>query len=230
MENITREDFDQIVSHTIRIELIDGNILHYMITPEAKKVFNAQLMHDSISVYDKEFLWFYIPEDRLVFINEKDVIRITFCFDVPATGDAEYADNFKVLEKFPREIEEDLFEEGKEMEGAGTALDLPQLIIMHRREKEDSEIVRGVTMKTEGFYSNVSYYFDLSKDQVSGLEFNYYEDEDEWVLLSSKYFQFLDEDGEENFMPHKNLSVIEINRSFIMNDETLNAYLGREEE
>lgn len=230
MENITKADIDQIVSHTIRIELIDGNILHYMVTPEAKKVFNEQLMHDAISVYDKEFLWFYIPEDRLVLINEKDITRITFLFDVPMTGEAEYSDNFKVLEKFPREIDPDLLEEENEFGESNPGIDLPQLIIMHKREKEDSEIVQGVTMKTEGFYGNVSYYFDMSEDQVSGLEFDYYEDEDEWVLLASKYFQFLDEDGEENFMPHKNLSVIEIKRSFIMTDKTLDSYLGREEE
>ena len=228
MENFSQDDIDQVVSHTIRIELIDGTILHYMVIPEAKKAFRDQLINDSISVYDKEFLWFYIPEDRLVLINEKDIVRITFCFDVPMTGEAEYSDNFKVLEKFPREIEEGGSEEENELNGSGSEWDLPELIIKHRREMEDSEIVEGVTMKTEGFYGNVSYYFDMSENEVSGFEFEFYDDVEEWVLLASKYFQFIDEDGEENFMPHKNLSVIEIKRSFIMTDENLDLYLGRE--
>ena len=228
MENITQDNFDQIVSHTIRIELMDGTILHYYVTPEAKKVFREQLLHDSISVYDKDFLWFYIPEDRLVLISEKDIIRITFCFDAPAIDEAEYSDNFKVLEKFPLEIDPDEMEEVNDFEDSHPKLDLPNLIIKHRREKEDSEIVENVTMKTEGFYGNVSYYFDMSENEVSGFEFDYYEDEDEWVLLASKYFQFIDEDGEENFMPHKNLSLIEIKRSFIMSDKSLDLYLGRE--
>jgi hypothetical protein len=227
MKNNSKNDFEQIISYTIRIELKDGTILHYMISPESKKAFENQLLNDAVSVYDKSFLWFYIPEDRLVLINEKDIIRITFCFEAPMSGKAEYFDNFKVLEKFPQENEMEEEEEENEMEDSGSKLDLPELIIKHRREKEDSEIVKGVTMKTEGFYGNVSYYFDMSENQVSGLDFDYYDDEEEWVLLASKYFQFIDEDGEDNFMPHKNLSLIEIKRSFIMPDEQLDLYLGR---
>ena len=229
MENFSQDEFDQIVSHTIRIELTDGTILRYYVSPEAKKAFRNQLLNDAVSIYDKEFLWFYIPEDRLVLIKEKDIIRITFCFDAPVTGEAEYSDNFKVFEKFPPEIDPDLIEEEEGLDDSGSELDLPQLIIKHRRELEDSEIVEGVTMKTEGFYGNVSYYFDMDESHVSGLEFDFYEDEEDWVLLASKYFQFIDEDGEENFMRIKNLSVIEIKRSFIMTDETLNLYLGRKE-
>ena len=228
MEEFSQDDFDQIVSHTIRIELIDGTILHYYVSPEAKKAVRNQLQNDPFSVYEKEFLWFYIPEDRLVLINEKDIVRITFCFDAPAMGDAEYADNFKVFEKFPLETDPDLIEEEDEKDDSEPELDLPQLIIKHRREMEDSEIVEGVTMKTEGFYGNVSYYFDMSEDQINGFYFDYHEYEEEWALGSSKYFQFIDEDGEENFMPHKNLSVIEIKRSFIMSDVQLDLYLGRE--
>ncbi len=228
MEEFSQDDFDQIVSHTIRIELTDGTMLLYYVSPEAKKALRNQLLNDAVSIYDKEFLWFYIPEDRLVLINEKDIVRITFCFDAPVDCEAEYFDNFKVFEKFPPETDPDLIDEEDESDGSEPELDLPQLIIMHRRKMEDSEIVEGVTMKTEGFYGNVSYYFDMSESHVSGLEFDFYDDVEEWVLLASKYFQFLDEDEEENFMRIKNLSVIEIKRSFIMPDDKLNLYLGRE--
>ena len=228
MENITRDDFDQIVSHTIRIELMDGTFLRYYVSPEAKKAFRELLLNDGFAMYDRDFLWFYIPEDRMVFVKRKEIIRITFCFDVPVTGEAEYSDNFKVQEKFPVEIEPDEIEEEDEFDDSGPELDLPDLIIKHRREKEDSEIVDRVTMKTEGFYGNVSFYFDMSEDEINGLDIEYYPDEEEWVLQPTKYFQFIDEDGEENFMPLKNLSLIEIKRSFIMSDEKLDLYLGRE--
>jgi len=225
MEEFSQDDFDQTVSHAIRIELKDGTILHYSVTPKAKKAFRNQLLNDAVSIYDKDFLWFYIPEDRLVLINEEDIVRITFCFDASVISEAEYSDNFKVFEKLPQENEMD--EDGweNEMDDPGNELDLPQLIIKHRREKEDSEIVEGVTMKTEGFYGNVSCYFDMSENQVSGFGFDFYDDVEEWILLASKYLQFIDEDGEENFMRIKSLSLIEIKRSFIMSDETLDKYL-----
>lgn len=226
MENITQDEFDQLVSHTIRIELKDGSILHFMVSPEAKRACRDHILKESFSIFGKDYLWFYIPEDRLVLINEKDIIRITFCFDTPSLGEAEYSDNFNVLEKFPPEIDPELEDEEYEMEDAGPAIDLPGLIIKHRRQKEDSEIVDGVTMKTEGFYGNISYYFDLSEGDIHGLEVDYFEEEEGWVLMTSKYFRFLDEDGEENFMLLKNLSVIEIERSFIMSDKNLALYLA----
>lgn len=227
MENFSNGDIDQIISHTIRIELIDGTILHYDVSPEAKKAFKKVLLNESFPLYDIDFLWFYIPEDRLVFINQNDIIRVTFCFEVPMIGDPEYSDNFKVLEKFPPEIDLDLIEEENEFDESEPEIDLPGLIIKHRRDKEDSEIVQGVTMKTEGFYGNVSFYFDMSEDEVNCFDIDYYEEEEKWVFAPSKYFQFLDEDGEENFMPLKNLTLLEIERSFIMTDERLDLYLGR---
>lgn len=225
MENITQDEFDQLVSHTIRVELKDGSILHFMVSPEAKRACRTYLLDESFSVFEKDFLWFYIPEDRLVIINEKDIIRITFCFDLPAVENPEYMDNFKVMEKFPPEIDPDPEDGEDEMDDDNAEIDLPSLIIKHRREMEDSEIVDGVTMKTEGFYGNISYYFDLSENDVSGFDIDFFVEEKEWVLMTSKYFRFVDEDDEENFMLLKNLSVIEIKRSLIMPDEKLALYL-----
>lgn len=232
MENFTQDEFDQVVSHTIRVELIDGSVLHYEVTPEAKKACRNQLTDDSFSNRIRSFVWFYIPEDRLVLINEREIIRITFCFDAPAREEVAYRDNFNLLEKYPLEIEpveekEEYEEEEEEAEIADVGLDLPQLIIMHRREKEDSEIVQGVTMKTEGFYGNVSCYFDLHENQTDGLFIENFEEEDGLTLMTSKYLQFQDDDGEDNFMPLNNISVIEIQRSFILSDENLALYLEK---
>lgn len=228
MEDISKDDFDKLVSHTARIEMVDGGILHYEISAESKKAFRELLLNDGISSYDKEFLWFYIPEDRLVLINQKDIIRITFLFDMPTMGEAVYFDNFKIMDNIWQETEPEMKEEENEFHVPGVESDLPQLIMMHRRKMEDSEIVYGVSMKTEGYYGNISFYTSLSKSDIGGLDFVYHDDEEEWVLLTYKYFQFIDEDGEENFMPLKNLSVIEIERSLIMPDQTLDLYLGRD--
>ena len=228
MENISQDEFDQIVSHTIRVELKDGSVLHYEVSPKAKKACRNQLLDESFSNQIRSFVWFYIPEDRLVLIKENEIIRITFCFDAPPRGDADYRDNFNILEKYPLEIEPGEEEDEAETETADLGLDLPELIIMHRREKEDSEIVQGVTMKTEGFYGNVSCYFDMSENEIDGLSIEYFKEDEEWVLMTSKYIQFVDGDGEENFMPLNNLSVIEIQRSFVMSDENLALYLGKE--
>ena len=231
MKNFTQDEFDQVVSHTIRVELKDGSVLHYEVTPEAKKAFRNQLTDESFSNNIRSFVWFYIPEDRLVLINEKEIIRITFCFDAPAREEVVYRDNFNLLEKYPLEIdsheEDEEHDEEVEPETAAVDLDLPQLIIMHRREMEDSEIVQGVTMKTDGFYGNVSCYFDMREDATDGLLIEYFEEDDEFVLMESKYFQFEDDDGEDNFMPLNNLSVIEVQRSFIMSDEQLALYLEK---
>lgn len=104
---------------------------------------------------------------------------------------------------------------------------IPQLIIMHNRQKETTEIVKGVTMSKDAYFDNVSSYSSLDKDCLYGFEFNYLEDMDEFELLTSQYLQFVDDDGEVNFMPISNLSVIEIERPLLMSDELLNVYLER---
>lgn len=224
METITREDFDNIVSHTIRIELKDGNLLILNVTVEAKKAFAKLLRDDVYSELENEFLWVYIPRDRLLLVNKNEIIRITFCFEPVMGEEPAYFDNFNVVDKtdLPAEINDDLKEENGEMQPY-----LPQLIIMHNRQMENNEVVQGVTMKTEGYFGNISTYSSLSSGDVDGISFEFFDDKEEWILLTYKYFQFIDDDGEENFMPFKNLSIIEIERPLLMSDESLNKYLGR---
>src|SRR5690606_27306780 len=105
-----------------------------------------------ISDYENYFLWFYIPEDRLVIVNKKEIIRITFCFDPPTGSEPKYRNNFNVIETSEEELDID------NINSTGEELYLPQLIIMHNRQQEDTEFVKGVTMKTEGYFGNISFY------------------------------------------------------------------------
>lgn len=231
METISQSDFDNFVSHTIRIELKEGFVLTYQVSAEAKKAFRELLVANTLSSdYGNEFLWIYIPNDRLALVNKKNIIRITFCFDSPEGSELQYCDNFSILEKLKEEdddqmnieIEEDDIEPEKDYERY-----LPQLIIMHNRQLEDMEIVKGVTMKDEGYFGNISFYSSLNSGDIDGCDFEYFNDEEELILVTYDYLQFIDDDGEENFMPFDNLSVIEVERPLIMTDELLDNYLGR---
>lgn len=220
---IKQSDFDKLVTHTVRIELKDGSTLIYWVSVESKTALYQLIKKDAISDNDNEFLWFYIPEDRLVLINKKQIMRITFCFDPPDGKDPQYHDNFGLVIS-----EEEELENGETIEtNAGNEIFIPQLIIAHNRQLEKTEIVDKVTMQTEGYFGNVSSYSDLSEGDVEGFEFEYIDDEEEWVLTTYKYLQFVDDDGEDNFMPLENLFVIEAERPLLMSDEKLDLYLNR---
>jgi hypothetical protein len=223
MGTIKQSDFDKLVAHTIRIELKNGLTVIYWVSVESKTAFYKLLKADAISDNENEFLWFYIPEDRLVLVNKKEIIRITFCFDPPNGEEPQYRDNFNLLNTHEESIDVDKKPEGDDIEG----LYLPQLIVVHNRQKEKTEIVDGVTMETEGYFGNISSYSNLDEGDVQGLNFEYFHDEGEWALLTYKYLQFIDNDGEENFMPLENLSVIEVERPLLMSDTVLDLYLDR---
>jgi hypothetical protein len=221
MAIISQSNFDKLVSHTIRIELNDGSTLIYNVSKESKTAFHHLLKVDDISDYENEFLWVYIPEDRLVLVNKKEIVRFTFCFDPLQAGEPKYRDNFAVIDISEEQDEVDDRQQPEEEP------DLPQLILKHNRQHEDTEFVSGVAMKTEGYFGNVSSYYSLDAGDVEGFDFEYLEDMEEWNLLTYKYLQFIDDDGEENFMPLQQLSVIEIERPLIMPDQKLDQYVGR---
>ena len=222
---IRQSDCDKLVDHTIRIELKDGVTLIYWVSVESKSAFYNLLKNDAISDAGNEFLWFHVPQDRLVLVNKKEIIRITFCFD-PSDGQVpQYRDNFNLLN--PHEEESIDVDETSKGDETDEELNPSQLIIVHNRQMEETEIVKGVTMETEGYFGNISSYSSLNDRDVEGFHFEYSEDEEEWILFTYKYLQFIDDDGEENFMPLENISIIEIERPLLMSDETLHLYLDR---
>lgn len=217
MKSISREEYDKLVLHTIRIELKDGSVLIYYVTVESKTALFNLLKQDAIADEGQDFLWLYIPQDRLVLMNKKEIIRVTFCFDVFGQVERLYRDNFGILDKSEEPVPTD--DATEEVKTTDEELYLPQLIVKHNRQMEKNE--------TEGYFGNISSYSSLSKGNVDGFDFEYDENEDEWILFLFKYLEFVDDDGEYNFMPLDNLSVIEIERSLIMTEEFLNLYLGR---
>src|SRR5690606_35672032 len=137
-------------------------------------------------------IWFYIPVDRLVLVNVSEIIRVTFCIDSPRGVVPRYCDNFNFSEEMqsaPDELEE------------GVEFELPRLIVSHRRAGEEEELVEGVTMKTGGYFGNVSGYSGVGEGDIRGLNFGCVNKEEGPFLITGRYLQFLDDDGEANFMP-----------------------------
>ncbi|HTN37910.1 MAG TPA: hypothetical protein VL053_12610 [Arachidicoccus sp.] len=225
MPEMTQAEFDQLVDHSIRIELMDGFTLIYPISVESKTAFYRNLNNDDYidGGEDLSFTWFYLPSDRLVLVNNNDIIKIIFCTDKRSGEAPTYHDNFGIMER----SEPDYDIDGSDSEDGGAALILPQLIILDRRPMEDSELVKAIAMKTDGCFGNISSYSSLDAGDVEGVEFEYDTVEDFWSLEVYKYLQFNDDDGEANFMPLRNLSVIELERPLLMSDEDLDMYLER---
>jgi|GEM_PF-4924759 len=222
MDGISQSDFDKNVTHTIRIELMDGDVLIYRVSIESKNALRRTLLNEDFNESKREFLWIYIPHDRLVFINKKDLVRITFCFDPIQDTQTPYIDNFSSTVS----IEEESVDDQTPKENDLIDDFIPQLIIKHNRQMETTEVVKGVTMSVDAYFDNISSYSSLNEGDLSGFEFYHDEDLDEFELIQYEYLQFIDDDGEENFMPTCNLSVIETERPFFMTDELLGIYLG----
>jgi hypothetical protein len=226
MMEVNQPDLDAAVAHTIRIELMNDRTLAYWVSPESKRALYKFLARDAISDNsDPGFIWFYIPLDRLVLVNKNDIVRITFCFDPGIDPRPKYRDNFNLSDTAgdPTGVEDP--EDENDRKADETCI--PQLIVMHHRQLEDEEFVKGVTMKSEGYFGNISSYSSLEQGDVEGFDFDYHDGEEQWVLMTWKYLQFADDDGEENFMPLHNLTVIEIERPLLMSDATLDRYLER---
>jgi hypothetical protein len=194
------------------------------VSAASKDAFQQTLLAENHGDFTHEYIWIYIPADRLVFINKKDITRITFCYEpVPGTT-PKYFDNFSRVDEPEKELFDSHVIDDIDIDEDSIA----QLIVKHHRQKETTQIVKGVTVSKEAYFDNISYYSSLGEGDVNGFEFNYSDDMDEFELIVGQYLQFIDDDGEENFMPLSNLSVIEIQRPLIMNDEMLKRYLENE--
>ena len=64
MKNISQADFDQFVSHTIRIELMNGAVLIYRVTAESKIAFESTLQNEIYAGLEFDYIWIYHPYDR----------------------------------------------------------------------------------------------------------------------------------------------------------------------
>ncbi len=85
MATISEKDFDKLVSHTIRIDMSDGTILIYSVTPE-EKGYLINFLRNVSNATEKErsgtrLIMFEAYPKRLVFVNTAYMLRLMFCFD-----------------------------------------------------------------------------------------------------------------------------------------------------
>lgn len=229
MLEIDESDLDLGVAHTILVELMDGRTLVYWVSAESKRAFYRFLAIDDVSGHRDEpgFIWLYIPLDRLVLINKSDIVRITFCFDAGIDPNPEYRDNFNMSPAGEQTKDPDDPGDPDDGEADDEEPYIPQLIVMHHRQWEVKNFMKGDAAKSEEYSGNISSYSSLEEGDVAGFDFDYSDIDEAWILTTTKYLRFMDDDGEENLMPLHNLSVIEIERRLLMSDETLELYLDR---
>jgi hypothetical protein len=149
-------------------------------------------------------LWFETSLQRQVIINITEIARITFCYDysIELAEPNSYFDNFKVLEKDTTLVEE-ATEEGKVRLHVVTQEFLPSAILYHK----------GIAPE-DGYEINPLLYYELSKGCLGlfGLELD-----DEIPLR--QFINFVDLDGEENFIPINQIIVMEFENNLMYDEE-----------
>jgi len=205
---VTENDLDQLASHSLRIELLSSMVLIYKISIEQKQQLIARC-RDNSAGYDQEmrpfkFLWFETSLKRQVVINIIDIARIVFCYDYNNQLDDpnSYFDNFKVLERDTTIIEEATAEGNVSMH-VTTEEFLPRAILYHKGISPD-----------DAYSSNPLLYYELSIGCLGlfGLELD-----DEIPLR--QFINFLDADGEENFIPLNQIIVLEFDDNLLYDEE-----------
>jgi hypothetical protein len=205
--SVTENDLDQLARHTLRIELLNGMVLIYRIDVEQKQHLIGKLRSNADGTEESRpiiFLWFETSLQRQVIINITEIARITFCYDysIELAEPNSYFDNFKVLEKDTTLVEE-ATEEGKVRLHVVTQEFLPSAILYHK----------GIAPE-DGYEINPLLYYDLSKGCLGlfGLELD-----DEIPLR--QFINFVDLDGEENFIPINQIIVMEFEDNLMYDEE-----------
>lgn len=226
MGTIKQSEFDELVTHTIRIELKEGTLVQYRLSVEAKQTLWSCLANAHDSEYNTPFIWLYIEGDRLVFINRKEVVRLTFCFDAGVGEESFYYDNFN-------DIGDDLFDDDEDEENDAKMKEGESTIVENLEandaveEKHENKwktakqveylsqlVIKHAGKDTGGYFGNPSFYNSLNEGDIDGLEFDF----EERVCMVSDFINFIDDDGEENFIPKENLVLVEIERRLLLNE------------
>ncbi len=206
--DITEEEFDELVRHTLRIELLSGMVLIYRVSTAEKQRLIGKLRLNSEgddTTRPLQFLYFQTSLQRNVVIKVSEIIRVIFCFDpVQEVIDPNaYYDNFKVLEKDTNLVEEST-PEGKVALKVVTEEFLPSAIIFHSGDAAD-----------DGYDSNPLLYYDL---EAGCLDIFDLEIEDDLVPIR-QFINLMDMDGEANFIALKHITVMEFEDALLYNDE-----------
>jgi hypothetical protein len=203
---ITESEFDKLVAYTLRIELLNGKVLIYGINTESKKYLINRLRDNADGDFDKEplpFLWFETSLNRKVIVNADEIARITFCFDYLQHLEKPnaYYDNFGVVEK-----DTELLEKSSEGDTRLHVLEeeyLPQAIVYHKgKEPEDN------------YDANPLLYSSLDEGCLE--TFNL---ELEGDVPIRQFINLIDNDGEETFIPMKQIIIMEFDSNLMFSEE-----------
>jgi hypothetical protein len=197
---ISEGGFDQLVDHSLRIELLNGKVLIYNIDIKDKQYLinklraNADGNEDNIPL---KFLWFETSLNRSVIINSDSLASITFCFDAGVVNsNSNYVDNFEVVyseDEHDEEIEEDA-DEKKEND-----IFLPQVIVYLKGQNPEDD-----------YNKNPRTYDSLAPGALAA--FNLELDGD---CPFRQFINLTDDDGEEVFLPLEQIMVMEFDSALM---------------
>lgn len=178
-------------THTLRVEFIDGQVLLYQLAHEDKEEFEKWLRYRVEDDHESisQFCSFF-SAGRMVYINIKDVARFIFCYDFYVVQDRNgYHDNFEVIVSDSTDFVEEIKNE----------LFLPQAIIK----------VRGVAVPYcywEADFDNNFLFID--ERSFSNKKF-----------LKTGFITLPDNDGEQNYIPVRNIVCLELDRRLVITNE-----------
>lgn len=204
---INESEFDEKVVYTLRVELLNGKVIVYPVDTEIKQYLIKKLRAKSDGIDETEplhFLWFETSLNRMVIININFLARITFCFDFAfqLEDPHSYFDNFNILHK-ETAIEEKETKDGEVRLYVIEDEFLPQAIIYHTGKAPD-----------DLYDDNPSIYSSLNKGCLAGLSI-----ELEGDIPFRQFINVIDDDGEETFIPLKQITVMEFDRSLIFEED-----------
>lgn len=205
---ITESEFDEKVVYTLRVELLNGKVIVYPVDTENKQYLIKKLRAKSDGIDDEteplHFLWFETSLNRTVVINVNSIARITFCFDFAfqLEDPHSYFDNFNILQK-ETALEEVATKDGEVRLYIIEDEFLPQAIIYHSRKAPD-----------DLYSDNPSIYSALDKGCLAGLDI-----ELEGDIPFRQFINVIDDDGEETFIPLKQIAVMEFDCNLIFDED-----------
>ncbi|MEO9004760.1 MAG: hypothetical protein ABI288_08480 [Ginsengibacter sp.] len=204
---ISESEFDEKVVYTLRIELLNGKVIIYSVDTGNKQYLIKKLRAKSDGIEETEplhFVWFETSLSRMVIINIDSIARVTFCFDFALQPEDphSYFDNFNIVQKETALAEK----ETKDGEVRLYVIEdefLPQAIIYHIGKAPDDH-----------YYGNPSIYSALEKGCLAGLNI-----ELEGDIPLRQFINVIDDDGEETFIPLKQIAVMEFDCNLLFDEE-----------
>lgn len=99
---------EHVLLHTLRIELMNGKVLLYIIDAYRKEELEnwLQARTDDLMEFSDDFLSFYAIPGRMAFVRISAIKRLIFCWDAAVTvpEPSQYHDHFEVTNTFEGEL------------------------------------------------------------------------------------------------------------------------------